>query len=122
MLKIKFYIILCVGIAFISCSKDEKSEKEILQSRINHGKALYAKDCIVCHGQNAEKSYMGEVPPIRDLDSNARLEMMRQYKDGSLGQKGAYGLADVKQDVMLKLSEQDMQDIDLYIKTITGEQ
>ena len=88
---------------------------------INHGKSLYKRECIVCHGAMAEKSYMGEVPPIKDLGSDARLEMMKQYKEGTLGKKGVYGLADLKKDVMIKLSERDMQDIDLYIKEITGE-
>ena len=46
---------------------------------------------------------------------------MKQYKEGTLGKKGVYGLAELKKDVMIKLSERDMQDIDLYMKEITGE-
>lgn len=122
MLKTKFYIFFFISIAFSSCAQNEKSEQEILQSKINHGKALYAKDCIVCHGQKAEKAYMGEVPPIKDLDFAVRFEMMKQYKNGGLGEKGAYGLANVKQDVMLKLSQDDMEHINLYIETLISEE
>lgn len=121
MLKIKIFLCLSLSLLFVACGKEEKSEAQILQERINHGKSLYKRECIVCHGAMAEKSYMGEVPPIKDLGSDARLEMMKQYKEGTLGKKGVYGLAELKKDVMIKLSERDMQDIDLYIKEITGE-
>ena len=83
MLKIKFYIFFFISIAFSSCAQNEKSEQEILQSKINHGK---------------------------------------QYKNGGLGEKGAYGLANVKQDVMLKLSPDDMEHINLYIETLISKE
>ena len=65
---------------------------------------------------------MGEVPPIKDLDFAVRLEMMKLYKNGGLGEKGAYGLANVKQDVMLKLSQDDMEHINLYIETLISKE
>ena len=121
LLKIKTFLCLSFALLFVACGKEEKSEAQIMQDRINHGKSMYTRECIICHGAKAEKSYMSEVPPIKDLGSDARLEMMKQYKEGTLGKKGVYGLDELKKDVMIKLSEQDMQDIDLYIKEITGE-
>ena len=44
--------------------------------------------------------------------------MMKSYRDGTLGKKGIYGLADLKGEVMLRLSDQDMADIDEYIESM----
>lgn len=60
---------------------------------------------------------MEVVPPIRELDFGARAQMMKSYRDGSVGD-GIYGLADLKGEVMLKLSDEDMKDIDIYIQSM----
>ena len=61
---------------------------------------------------------MQEVPPIKLIDYGMRAQMMKSYRDGTLGKEGIYGLADLKGEVMLRLSDEDMADIDEYIESM----
>ena len=110
-------LLASVLLAFIACSDKELEEKERLAQSAVRGKVLF-EQCVVCHGERAEKSYMEEVPPIKLIDYGMRAQMMKSYRDGTLGKKGIYGLADLKGEVMLRLSDQDMADIDEYIKSM----
>ena len=110
-------LLASVLLAFIACSDKELEEKERLAQSAVRGKVLF-EQCVVCHGERAEKSYMEEVPPIKLIDYGMRAQMMKSYRDGTLGKKGIYGLADLKGEVMLRLSDEDMADIDEYIESM----
>lgn len=110
-------LLASVLLAFVACGDKEMEAKADLAQRVAKGQALYAQ-CVVCHGERAEKSYMQEVPPIKLIDYGMRAQMMKSYRDGTLGKEGIYGLADLKGEVMLHLSDQDMADIDAYIESM----
>lgn len=110
-------LLASVLLAFIACSDKELEKKEQLAQSAVRGQVLF-QQCVVCHGERAEKSYMQEVPPIKLIDYGMREQMMKSYRDGTLGKEGIYGLADLKGEVMLHLSDQDMADIDAYIESM----
>lgn len=111
----KLLAILLASLGFISCSSEPKISEA--DASIMRGKALY-EQCKICHGDRAEKSYMGEVPPIREIEHGARAAMMKAYRDGEVGKKGIYGLAELKGEVMLHLSDKDFEDLDNYIESL----
>ena len=111
-MRIVLFILLIT--AFFGCSGDKEPKYDPTQKSLKRGKLLYHQ-CIVCHGDRAQNSYMEVVPPIRELEFGARSQMMEAYRNSSVG-KGLYGLADLKGEVMLRLSDEDMRDIDIYIE------
>lgn len=110
-------LLASVLLAFVACGDKEMEAKADLAQSTARGQTLYAQ-CVVCHGERADKSYMNEVPPIKLIDFGMRAQMMKSYRDGTLGKDGIYGLADLKGEVMLHLSDKDMADIDAYIESM----
>ena len=64
---------------FITLSLQAKDEGPILYS-----------SCKFCHGFKAEKTYMDKIPPIKNQDETALVEMLSLYKKGELETYG-YG-------------------------------
>ena len=59
-------LLASVLLAFIACSDKELEEKERLAQSAVRGKVLF-EQCVVCHGERAEKSYMEESYAKEDL-------------------------------------------------------
>lgn len=115
----KWKIISCAlaAIIFLGCGESEEAKAAAEQKRLAKGKILY-KECMICHGEHADKSYMEQVPPIRDIGKEAVISMMKSYRDGQMGEKGMYGLAILKGEVMLHLSDENIEDIASYIESM----
>lgn len=79
------------------------------------------KPCAACHGQKAEKAYLGgKVPVLTTVDPAERLELMKQYKAGTVGEngKGKVGQGAIMKMQMAKLSDEDMAAVNDYITSL----
>ena len=83
------------------------------------GASLY-KPCAACHGEKADKPYLGgKVPALKSVDAATRLADMKGYKDGSLGGgKGKFGMGSIMKGQMAKLSDADMEALNAYIDSL----
>ncbi|ASM36397.1 MAG: c-type cytochrome [Campylobacter sputorum] len=81
--------------------------------------ATIFKKCAVCHGAKAEKSYLNKVPVLTTIEPEKRLENMKGYKAGTIGDgKGLFGMGLVMKGQMATLSEEDMKAVNDYISTL----
>lgn len=82
--------------------------------------ATLFKPCAACHGAKAEKPYLGgKVPVLTTVDPAERLELMKQYKAGTVGEgKGKVGQGAVMKMQMAKLSDEDMAAVNDYITSL----
>lgn len=83
--------------------------------------ATLFKPCAACHGAKAEKPYLGgKVPVLTTLDPAARLESMKGYKAGTIGEggKGKVGQGGIMKAQMAKLSDEDMATVNDYISSL----
>lgn len=87
-----------------------------LDPRLKHGKAVYAQNCIVCHGERGQGSNLpvgGPVPP-RDLASpQARAELSRERMLNSVthGRPGTAMAA-----FSNRLAQKDIEDVVDYVR------
>lgn len=83
--------------------------------------ATLFKPCAACHGTKAEKPYLGgKVPVLTTVDPAERLELMKGYKAGTVGDggKGKVGQGAIMKMQMAKLSEEDMAAVNDYITSL----
>lgn len=78
------------------------------------GATVYKK-CVTCHGVKAERVYLNKIPALNALDSEKMVEDMKKYKAGELNQ---YKMGPVMKAQMKSLTEEDMQAVVDYIKTL----
>ncbi len=83
------------------------------------GAQIY-KQCVACHGKNAEKVYLNKVPALSTLEPATMLEQMKGYKAGTIGEggKGLFKQGAIMKMQMAKLSEEDMKAVIDYIQTL----
>ncbi len=101
-------------------------KKFLLLCSLCAASALFAADgaelfkkCVTCHGPQAERSYLNKVPVLTSVDAAERLELMKAYKAGTLGDgKGKFGMGAVMKAQMASLSDEDMVSVNDYITTL----
>lgn len=83
---------------------------------VGDGAILYKK-CAVCHGERAEKTYLG-VLPIKDIPTDLRIQFMREYSEGK---RSVYGKGALMKMNLRGLKEKDFQSIENYIESLEQE-
>lgn len=78
---------------------------------VKDGARLYKK-CAVCHGERAEKTYLGVVP-LKDIPTDLRIQFMREYSEGK---RNVYGKGALMKMNLRGLKEKDFQSIESYIE------
>lgn len=77
--------------------------------------ATLFKKCAVCHGEKADKVYLGKVPALKSVSSAERLQYMKEYSEGK---RNAYGQGAVMKINLKGLTEEDFKAIDTHIKSL----
>lgn len=138
-LKLKIFATLILGLGLTGCDKTPVTqsgkpvgaviERKLDPTQVARGKAVYDKFCLACHGADGKgqpgdwriRGADGRFPPP-PLDSSAHawhhptavlLEVIREGSPGGQGNMPAW------KD---KLSEQQMQDVVTYIKSLWSDE
>lgn len=77
--------------------------------------ATLFKKCTVCHGEKADKVYLGKVPALKTVSAAERLQFMKEYAAGT---RNAYGQGAIMKVNLKGLTEEDFKAIDAYIDTL----
>ena len=77
--------------------------------------ATLFKKCAVCHGEKADKVYLGKVPALKSLSTDERLQYMKEYSEGK---RNAYGQGAIMKVNLKGLTEEDFKAIEAYIETL----
>lgn len=80
--------------------------------------SLYNQKCALCHGARGEKVYLGKVPPIINLDYYARLNALKNYKEGG---RNAYRLGGIMVANMKDIRDRHIKGLNDYINTLKSE-
>ncbi len=77
--------------------------------------ATLFKKCAVCHGEKADKVYLGKVPALKSLSSEQRLQYMKEYAEGK---RNTYGQGAIMKINLKGLTEEDFKAIEAYIESL----
>lgn len=89
------------------------NSKEAKNADPTKGADLYAKHCASCHGKNADISYLGLVPALKNVTEIA--DYLSHYKNGT---RNRYNKGDVMKSYTKSLEQGDFADIESYIKSL----
>jgi len=80
----------------------------------DHGKEVYYKKCVSCHGVHGEKEAIGTSKPINTLTEEEVRRALTGYVDGSYGGKYKH----LKRGMARTLSKEDIDALSVYIQTL----
>lgn len=77
--------------------------------------ATIFKKCITCHGEKADKSYLGKTKPLTSIAKEDRLATLKGYKAGT---QNSYNMGAMMKPNVANLSDEDLAAVNDYIETL----